>query len=543
MRVAVILFGLLPGMLWAGDVPLASRVTAVALYPQGATVTREASFDLPAGRHELILADLPRTTPLASVRVAVAGVAMGSVTVRDAYVPPRDGATDAALEAARAEVDRLEAALRDGEARVAEIELEAAAADARVAFLRQIGEGEGVAGLDVGTLRDLSGMIGEEVLAALRAGHEAERRADAADRGLEALREDLAAARQALKALVPETEARAMLAVAVTAAEAVQGRVTVSYVTDRAGWLPVYDLKLDRGQGRLEIGRGAFLRQATGENWRDVELTLSTRRPAEQSAPSDIWPWLRRIVDPREEAGKALVRPGAEAADLGVQSEEPVFAAPAPETAHAAFDGLSVTYSHPAPVSVATGADRVRLDLGTRATGADMVAQAVPLGDSHAYLMARITNDTGEPILPTGEARFYLDGHFVGQRPLAALPAGAETALAFGPVEGLRLTRIVPARSEGDRGLLSKTTALSETVTIEVENLTGESWPLRVLDRVPFSEQDDLRIAWQAEPHPVEQDVDGRRGVLAWEFDLPAGESRAIRLSHDLRWPEGMVLR
>ena len=61
----------LPAM--AADIALSSRVSAVTLYPQGATVTREVAFSAPAGQHDLILADLPKGTPLASVRVAVEG--------------------------------------------------------------------------------------------------------------------------------------------------------------------------------------------------------------------------------------------------------------------------------------------------------------------------------------------------------------------------------------------------------------------------------------------------------------------------------------
>jgi len=40
-----------------------------------------------------------------------------------------------------------------------------------------------------------------------------------------------------------------------------------------------------------------------------------------------------------------------------------------------------------------------------------------------------------------------------------------------------------------------------------------------------------------------EQDPDGRRGVLEWQFDLAAGAKQEIRLEHSLTWPTGYVLR
>ena len=45
----------------ADDIPLSSDVSAVTLYPQGATITREIPFEAPAGQHELILTDLENT--------------------------------------------------------------------------------------------------------------------------------------------------------------------------------------------------------------------------------------------------------------------------------------------------------------------------------------------------------------------------------------------------------------------------------------------------------------------------------------------------
>ncbi|MFN3209828.1 MAG: DUF4139 domain-containing protein [Roseovarius sp.] len=542
---SLIILAALPFPALAEDFALTSDVGAVTLYPHGATITRQVPYSIPAGQHQLILTDLPRETPLASVRVAVEGAAMGSVTARRDFVPPRSDAENAALEAAQDEVERLEDALRDARAAVKTIRLEAEAARARVAFLEKLGEGEGVTALDIAALRDLSAMIGEETLAALRTAQDAERRADAVSRSLEDLEEELERAKQAEAALVPEDEDRAMLAVAVSAEAAAEGVLTVTYNTDAAGWEPVYDLRLDRASGALTLERGAYVAQSTGENWEAAELTLSTVRPSEQTAPSEVWPWLRRIYEEQMPQPPMPLSRSTAQADMaaGSAKEEAMAIMPEPVTAAADFDGLSVTYSYPGRVSVATGADRVRLALGTLETQAETVARAVPLNDASAFLVAEFTNDMGELILPTSEASFYLDGRFVGQRYIDLIASGEEAELSFGPIDGLRLTRTVEDRAEGDRGVISKSSRMTETVRIEVENLTGEAWPLRVLDRVPYSEQEDLKITWTASPEPAETGVDDKRGVLAWEFDLPAGETETIRLEHTIEWPDGMILQ
>ena len=544
MRLLSLVLSLFPAVLWAADMPLSSRVVAVTLYPQGATVMREVAFSAPAGQHNLVFTDLPRSTPLESVRVEVSGTTMGGVAVRTDFVPPARDDQTAAIAAAEAEVKRLEAALRSEQADTRAIRLEAEAARARIAFLRELGKGDALSELGVDALRDLTGMIGDETLLALRAAHDAEQRIAARADSLTGLQDDLEAARQALKALVPRNDKRALLSVSVSAEAATEGTAIISYTIDDAGWLPVYDLRLQRSSGRLLIERGALVSQSTGENWQDVSLTLSTVRPSGQTRPGEIWPWQRRIFDPERIRTKDMVR-----AETGMDAFAGGQAAPAAqapaiiEQAAASFDGLSVTYAYAPPVSVASGADRVRIALGTLEAEAEVAARAVPLNDSTAFLMADFRNGPDAVILPTPEAMFYLDGRFIGKSAVDLIPAGAEAGLSFGPVDGLRLTRTVLDRSAGDRGMISRSSQLSEEVRIEVENLTGETWPVTVLDRVPYSEQDALQIEWEATPAPDATDVDGKRGVMSWTFDLPAGQTRTIALDHSLKWPDGMALQ
>lgn len=543
MRKLALLLACCPAALFAGDIPLTSDVTAVTLYPQGATITRRVPYTAPEGAHQLILTDLPPSTPLESVRVKLDGAVMGSVTTRSDFVPPRSAEDTAALRAAENRVEQAEQALRAGFGQVQMIRLEVEAANARVQFLTKLGDSESMAELGTDALRDMVGLIGDETLAALQNAHDAGLRADTAERDLKDLKDDVATARQALQALVPEVEDRAMLSVAINAATATEGMVEITYNIYEAGWLPVYDLKLDRASSAMDIERGAFVSQSTGENWQDVALTLSTVRPSEQTQPGEVWPWLRRIYDPKQAIAKSSLNDDAELSDFarataGAPMEEPVMV-----QAAANFDGLAVTYQYPGDVSVASGADRVRLALGALSTQVELSARAVPLSDPTAFLIASFTNDTGELILPTSEAMVYLDGRFVGRRYMELAAAGADAEVSFGPIEGLRLTRTVLDRNEGDRGILSKSNEMTEEMLIEVQNLTGEAWPVVLRDHVPYSEQEDLSITWSASPKPSVEDVDGKRGVLEWSFDLEAGQTQVIEVSHGLQWPDGKALQ
>ena len=52
---------------------------------------------------------------------------------------------------------------------------------------------------------------------------------------------------------------------------------------------------LQRKDGKLRMDRGLMVTQSTGEDWQDVRLTLSTARPMDQSAPSELMPRFVRV--------------------------------------------------------------------------------------------------------------------------------------------------------------------------------------------------------------------------------------------------------
>jgi uncharacterized protein (TIGR02231 family) len=295
---------------------------------------------------------------------------------------------------------------------------------------------------------------------------------------------------------------------------------------------------LTRETPELTIKRSVLVTQYSAEDWIDVDMTLSTAQPGRSPVPSQLYPEQRYVHDPAKEASDAYAGGMAER----VMEPAMVEAAAPTESALTGFQGDTIVYHYPVAVSVARGVDNVRFALDDKSFAPKVFAQAVPQRDSTAYLMAKITNASGEMLLP-GEANHYREGVFVGQTWLDALPAGAEATYGFGAIEGLRLKRDMPLRAEGDRGLLGGSTELSEKAVLRVENLTQESWPVRLIDRIPYSEQEELEITYEASPSPTETDVDGQRGILAWEFDIAPAEIKEVSLNHALRWPEGKELQ
>lgn len=528
---------------------LNSQVTEATLYPGLAEVSRVASVNLPAGQHRLLLQDVPLSADLETLQVEIAGARRIATLLREDYVPPRD-AQDPAVAAA-------EARIRDVEARIAEVQDAASraqagvrAAEVSIGFLQQLGMNEGLAQGDAAALSAVAQMIAAEAAGASRAAVDAAAEAREIGLQLEALEEELAMAEAALAALRPEDEARLFLAVDVTAEQAGEAEVTLRYFTSRQGgigWQPAYEMHLDSTADTpaVTVKRAVVLRQDTGENWQDVALTLSTALPFGQGAPSTLYPQLRRIEEPRPVAASLSKRMMGDVAELAAAPEpiiEPVVVAEDAQWG-ADLDGVAATYRFGQRISVASGADLLRLEMDSLNTAAELTAVAVPQRDEVAYRVATFTNSFGEQLLAAEGVPYFVDGKLIAVADFAGLAPGVEMKASFGPINGLRIRRDVLDQSEGEQGLISRSNEQAQRVEIEVENLTDQDWMLRLLDRVPYSQQEDLEVSWRAEPRPSVENVEKQRGILAWDMELGAGEARSIQLYTTLSWPEGMVLR
>lgn len=523
-----------------------ARIDTVTIYPGQATVARDISLSLPAGRHDIIVPGLPDNLDPQGLRLAApAGVQIGAVNLAQDRLPVTPDQDRPAVVAARAEVERLEQVLRDRDVAIAEIRLRVQAANEQITFLQSLSQasaGETLTAATIADIQALAQMVGTETLRVRQDAFSAEQEALAAERARKDDVQALADAKQALDALLaPETDG-SVLTFTVETATAQDVTITASAIEGFATWSPVYDMRLTTGDdAALALDRSVVVSQATGQDWTDVKLVLSTARPGEQTAPSPVFSYPRRIISEEErdrernrnEMFDTLQRSGAPAPMAMAEA--------APFKATADFSGAAVTYSYPGTVNIRNGVEDLRLPLDTLDFDAKIWAEAAPSRDDIAYRVAEFTNTTAEVLLP-GQVLIYTDGTMIGFDRLPLLAAGADMQMGFGPLDGLRLTRAMPSRSEGETGVFSRANEFRETVVIGVENLTGRDWDVLLRDAVPYTEQDDLELTVTATPSVTRTDPDGRRGILEWDLAVPAGTKQDVRLNYTLKWPDGYVL-
>ncbi|WP_299814627.1 DUF4139 domain-containing protein [uncultured Jannaschia sp.] len=535
MRLALLLL-CLPGSALADDILLAAPATEAVIFANGASVTRVAEADLPAGAHRLLMpvlpvlpgADGPPRIELSGATLGPQGTAVaGWIDGRDFFTPRQRAAYDgwiAARDAAeRASDERVGAA--------AGVE----AAETRLDFLRSI-SGANVTRLEAWSVTETAQTIGEAVAGAQRdlaAARDAERNArrdlEDADRAEDQARRDFEATGANLGPV-------SLLSVAVTLDVPGTVEATLTQFAPQAGWTPRYDATLDEGMGRVTLARKVELFSNVGLPLADVTLRLSTADPFAQTAPQEVLPDLVVTGDFPVPEPRGMAPEGAalDAMRLAEPAAEPLRAA-------ADTDGPIVAYDYPGPVDIPVEGQRVTLLLDTIDFDARMFNRAAPRTDRTAFLMAGFDNNTEEPLL-AGPVALYRGAEKVGEAYLPPVPAGDGAELAFGPQEHLPLEFVRAGNEVGDRGVFQTSGYRQQDLLFRIRNLSGESETVEARYALPHDEAEDIEIVVDARPEPAATGVEDRRGVAEWTLDVPARGEVEVEIDVSIEWPEGKTL-
>ncbi len=513
----------------AADIPVASRPDAVTVFPDGASVTRRLTVTVPAGEHVLVIDDLPLTADPGSIRLQGAGTGSLAINAVDARQPRQTERRDPAL------VQRLETLKDERQAlddRIAAERVRKRAAEALVSPGTLAG---GERGLVIAEARQALAAAHEETLAADRAIRQAEQ----AQRGLD---RSIAEIEAQLRAQPPRRlEAR----IAVEAAQAFRGELTLTYAVRQARWSPVYDARLvtTAAKPQLELIRRADIRQQTGEDWTDVALTVSTARVARGGAAPVLQPLVLRFHDPEAMRDRSAVsgvpRPLAMPAPAAPAREqaEASTARAVEQEAVAEVGAFQASFVVPGRAQVASGDGSRTLRIASATLEPDLVSRVVPSLDTTAFLEARFRHGEDVPLM-AGPVSLYRDGIFAGRGQIGAATREDEVKLGFGPDDLLRVEHQVVRRTDGSSGIISTSRTEEREFRFVLRNGAQVARRVVVEDRIPVPEQQEITV----EPlpgvtAPTLREPDGRRGIVAWSLDLAPGASRDIRHGWRIRWP------
>ena len=539
-------------------------VTSVTLYRSRAAVTRSASPELAQGLYELRVGPLPEAVDLDSVQARLGGTAKLLDVKTETVTLPAPSSDNPRVREALALVDAAQALVTDIARRnannvAAQKTLDSIAAKVASDASLTIG-----VALDPEKLRaQLSFIDAERERLTASAQAIATEAKDAAGR-LRAANDALAAAGGA-----PPTERFALVSIVVPDAGPVP--LSVTYLVANASWQPSYTVRGDPESASLVLEFDAIVQQATGEDWNDVSLLLSTAQPTRSANPRQIDPIYVAIYEPMPVSESAYsdgavsapaapammadarMRSRSDAGGSGGEAAKRSRLSALGADAQVGGTGPAVEYQLPRTFSAASDANAERKTRVANITAAPKYTLVTrPLVDADVYLRARFLNESGFLLL-LGNARMYLGADSIGQTVLTETPVGGEVELWFGKEPRVTVKRELVAKKDSESGVFSKSKSVDRDYRIVLANTIARAVDVEVWDRAPVSQSDEAKVAITDVTPALSTDEkyvkDSKpQGLLKWTLALPARaaskDAKPVVISWKTRlsWPEGKML-
>jgi uncharacterized protein (TIGR02231 family) len=533
----------------SAEIKAASRIDAVTVYPSGAEVTRVGQVKMERGEHVLLFTDLPAQAVAGSIRVegrATGTLEIGSVDTRRVSVPRSDTAASE-----RKQVEEAIEKLKDEKA-----VLQAAvdAAQAQKALVNNLAQlpmqphaPNGAAPQPDWSL--LFTLIGQRSAEAQKTILDAQIRIRETDRQIADLTRKLAA-------LAPTQDERTEVKVFVNATGALDADLSIRYQVLTASWTPFYDARLSTGTRdqapKLQLVRRASIQQRTGESWDDVALALSTARPGAGSAAPVLNPMTVDYVpdvpppppqsqprqlesrggnfagEPQDRNARGRVNEINPAEEQSVKVDQ--------TRAEVEAQPFQAVYAIAGRVAVPSTGEMKRVQIDDMALDPTLTVRTVPKAEAKAYLYAKLTIARGTPVLP-GTVALFRDTTFVGNGRLPLLAPGEEHELGFGVDDMIRVRHAIVEDKRGETGLISASKTDVRNYRITVKNLHARPIQLGVIDQIPVSQNDAIKIELLGRTPPSRRDLEGKRGILAWDMKLEPDEEKGVEFGYRVSWP------
>lgn len=350
---------------------------------------------------------------------------------------------------------------------------------------------------------------------------------DKMERRLSALQSQFQEQRQLIN------QAGGQIAVEVQANNAGVANLEITYVVNGVSWTPVYDLRANSDGRKVELQMMALVSQSTGENWQDVNITLSTGNPSKGGRLPGLNPWYLDYV--RNYPVTQRAAPSEERSAM--MSKVMMDAVPMENVVERVELLNMVNYEIGVPYTLLSGRKPTRVAIRTDELEADFLYRAIPAVSSDVFLVANLKGWKNLDLI-SGNMNIYLDGGFVTKTMLNPNQSGEmlDVSLGVDPNVSASRERIKDLTKDQTIGGNRKVTYAYE---LTVVNKKGNAIMIELLDQVPVSRQADIEVD-DIEINGAE--MDRTTGKVTWKMTLAHQETMTKRLSYQIKFPKDKLV-
>ncbi|PJZ27558.1 hypothetical protein CH352_09250 [Leptospira hartskeerlii] len=162
-----------------------------------------------------------------------------------------------------------------------------------------------------------------------------------------------------------------------------------------------------------------------------------------------------------------------------------------------------------------------------------------PLTNDGVFLNVVSSNTEREPLL-AGPLEIYSGENLLGTTTVSTLKPGQEIKMELGPDRDIKVER-KQEKLDDKSGIISRKKNIRYRVTISIKNNKRRSVPVRLIDRIPYTNDDSVRVEWSAGADTPKSKTDD--GILTYEFEIGANSRKTIQFEYTVSYPADNILR
>lgn len=334
--------------------------------------------------------------------------------------------------------------------------------------------------------------------------------------------------------------------------------VQLSYYSNNAGWVALYDVRVNSKTNKVKMVYKASLTQTTGIDWKKTKLTLSTGTPNFGVSAPVLAPWYLQLYvpgiysdlqrramnsnaarntiqsyDDESKMVQEVVTTGYGAMKVRDKKELNVDPSTLDQYTNLTQGQLNTSFEIDLPYDIASDGQLNSVTIKDQEIACVLKNYAVPRMDKDAYLLAEVADWQNLDLLP-GDANIIMDDTYIGKSTIDPNTTADTLNLSLG-----RDRRVAVKRSLVKELSSLKTSGGNTrqvfTYELIVKNNKITDVNLLLKDQYPLSTIKEVEVKLEEGGEAM---VNPETGVLTWKVDLKPGESRKLRFSYSVKYPK-----
>lgn len=357
-----------------------------------------------------------------------------------------------------------------------------------------------------------------------------------------------------------QTKVYSEITIAIKCNTTSKSKIQLSYMVTNAGWAPFYDIKSESLTEPITILSKANVFQNTGEDWKNVKLSLSTGNPTNNNTKPVLNPYTLVLNNPdqlyRKSYSKSMEIPSSNAGAAMDGDARTV----KQEYARMATKNINSVAEQSAGVVESTGASNytnntenqtnnifeISIPYNIPSDGKEYVVaiqeykapavysySAIPKLDKDAFLLANLINWDQTGLLP-GEANLFNEGTFVGKSYFETRVTNDTIPVSLGREKNIILDR-KKVKSFTEKNFTGGTKKTTLEFEIMVRNKKKAEVEITIEDQIPLSNTEEVTIELINGSNATYVKETGK---LKWIIKLKPSESNTLKFGYIIKYPK-----